>query len=267
MKKRSAILYIICLVFAVCVFGFAGAQIWQQLAEQARAEEQKTLLADQMVTVRQPEKPEVVAGTQPAPEAEDAVPEQAPLQVDFPALLAKNKHVVAWIYSEGTPINYPVVRTENNTDYLRRLLDGSYNRAGTIFADYRNHSDFSDWNTLVYGHNMKNDTMFGTLPCYKESGYYESHPVLWLLTPEQDYKVELVAGYSTRADATIYALAKDAQERDLQLTAARELSDFQSAVEVGPEDKLVTLSTCTYDRKDGRYVVIGVLRPVKKTET
>ncbi len=105
--------------------------------------------------------------------------ETTPITVDFEALRKENGDVVGWLYCEDTPINYPIVQSEDNDYYLRRLLDSTWNIAGTIFMDYRNAPDFSDWNTIIYGHNMNNDSMFGTLQDYKKQAYYEEHPVLY----------------------------------------------------------------------------------------
>ena len=129
--------------------------------------------------------------------------ETPPIRVDFDALREKNDDVVAWIYCPDTPINYPVVQAADNEAYLHRLLDGSKNSAGTLFMDFRNSSDFSDWNSVIYGHNMKNGSMFGTLMDYKTQSYFDAHPKVFLLTPEQDYVVKIVAGFVTPADAEI----------------------------------------------------------------
>ena len=117
--------------------------------------------------------------------------ETAPIKVDFDLLRAQNEDVIAWIYCPDTPINYPIVQSSNNEHYLRRLLDGSYNISGTLFMDFRNSADFSDWNSIIYGHNIKNDSMFGTLPLYEEQSYFDEHPVMYLLTPEKDYKINI----------------------------------------------------------------------------
>lgn len=110
----------------------------------------------------------------------EAFPQETPKEVafivvDFEELWKENGDVVGWLYCPDTVINYPVVQGDDNDYYLRRLLDGSNNIAGTLFIDARNKGDFSDWNTVVYGHNMRNDTMFGTLTEYASQEYYCSH--------------------------------------------------------------------------------------------
>ena len=98
---------------------------------------------------------------------------ECPVSVDFQKLKEENSDIIAWIYCEDTPINYPVVLAKDNSYYLHRKINGDYGFAGTLFADYRNKGDFSDNNTIIYGHNMKNDTMFGTITEYRNQEYFD----------------------------------------------------------------------------------------------
>ena len=180
-------------------------------------------------------------------------PVSVPIQIDFDTLCNKNQDVVAWIYCPDTPINYPIVQASDNEYYLRRLLDGSYNTAGTLFIDYRNAADLSDWNSIIYGHNLKHEAMFGSLPNYEAQSYYEAHPQLFLLTPEHDYVIELLAGFTTSADDEIYngfSADKDARTRLLQ--SWLNSSDFISNIEYTAEQQLITLSTCSYQYHTAR---------------
>jgi len=183
-----------------------------------------------------------------------------PPSVSFEALQAECSDVVAWLYCEGTPINYPIVQGEDNDYYLHRLINGSYNISGTLFMDFQNQPDFSDWNTIIYGHNMNNDSMFGILPDYMNQSFYDDHPVMYLLTPTQDFKIELISGYVTPATSNTYSIPATQEERDAILNKAYTSSNFISNVSVSAEEKLVTLSTCVYDYDNARYVLVGVLR-------
>ena len=192
--------------------------------------------------------------------------ETAPIQVDFDLLHAQNKDIIAWIYCPDTPINYPIVQTADNEFYLRRLLDGSYNMAGTLFMDFRNSADLSDWNSIIYGHNMKNDSMFGTLPLYEEQAYFDEHPVIYLLTPEKDYKINIFSGFVTPASSEFYnILDPDREEKESILKSWLDSSDFESGIEPSLDEHFITLSTCSYDYSDARYVVIGILEELDKT--
>lgn len=188
--------------------------------------------------------------------------ETAPIEVDFEVLWETNEDVVGWIYCEDTPINFPIVQAEDNDYYLRRLIDGTWNSSGTLFADYRNTADFSDSNTIIYGHNMKNKGMFGTLSNYKEQSYYDDHPLMWLLTPDGNYKVELIAGYVTSPTSEIYSFGQTEEEVFALAEQSIEKSTFTSDFQVLQGDRFVTLSTCSYEYDNARYVLIGRLIPL-----
>ncbi|MCL2165435.1 MAG: class B sortase [Oscillospiraceae bacterium] len=115
--------------------------------------------------------------------------------LDFESLRLDYPEVVAWILIEGTPINYPVMQASDNDFYLTHLPNGSYNKMGSVFMDYRNAPDFSDLTSLIYGHNTRSGNMFGSLKNYNKQSYYEEHPLMILYTPERDYDVLLFAGY------------------------------------------------------------------------
>lgn len=189
------------------------------------------------------------------------IPETAPITVDFDALTAEYPDLVAWLYGPDTDINYPVVQAADNKYYLRRLPDGTGNSAGTIFMDYRNAADLSDGNTLLYGHNMRNGSMFGSLKKYRAQDYYEAHPVFYLLTPEGDYRAEIFAAFAISASGALFDLSDPAASRAAVLRSATYSNNIQSDVKVEEGARIVTLSTCTYD-DSARYVVLAVLRPL-----
>ena len=193
----------------------------------------------------------------PAPTPDDTV---WPI-VDFDALLAQSQDVVCWIYSEGTKINYPVAQGPDNDYYIHKLPDGRYNGAGTIFMDYRNHPDFSDRHTILYGHHMNNGSMFASISRYKRQDYYDQHPVMLILTPDGNFKLEIFAGYVAALSDPAWKLnfeSDEAFEAWIRESIAR--STFSCDVVPTAEDQIVTLSTCSYEFKDARYVLLGVLR-------
>ncbi len=198
-------------------------------------------------------------------QTESDIPQQTeaaelPITVDFDALLARNPDVVGWLYCPGTVINYPVVLGKDNDQYLYTDLDGNYLVSGTLFADYRNGALGVDGNYIIYGHNMKNGSMFHSLVKYANQSYYDKHPTIFYLTPDANYKLELFAGLTIDHNDTIYKrnygdglyeLLKDYQRR----------STFLSDVELAESDTVVTLSTCTFEYDNARYIVIGRLTP------
>lgn len=195
-------------------------------------------------------------------DAEQIPAETAPIEVNFDVLLEKNEDIIGWLYSEDTPINLPIVQSTDNDYYLRRLIDGTWNSSGTLFVDYRNAGDFSDNNTIIYGHNMKNKEMFGTLPYYKEQSYFNEHPVMWLLTPAGNYKIELVAGYVTSTTSNVYSFDQSEEDVFATVQQAVEKSTFRTDVEISQGDRFLTLSTCSYEYDNARYVLIGRLIPL-----
>ncbi len=211
----------------------------------------------------QRESRQLVEGLMETAVTAEAKSDQAPISVDFQALWQENQDVVAWIYSENTPIHYPVVQSQDNSYYLKRLLDGSANANGTIFLDCRCSADFHDFNSILYGHHMKSGEMFGTLPNYKDQAYYDEHPILYLLTPDQNYKVELVAGYVTPSDSDTYTAPQTAEEKREFLATAAQASTFTSGVTAKETDRFITLSTCSYEYNNARYVVVGKLTEIE----
>lgn len=189
--------------------------------------------------------------------------EKLPFAVDFDGLHKKNKDIVGWIYCEDTPINYPVVQSYDNDYYLRRDLEGNYLVTGTIFADYRNKKPQVDKNYIIYGHYMKNSSIFGCFEKYKEGEYYEKHPELLYFTPEGDYRIELFAGLITNTDEFPYKTDFSEEEFADFLKWAQEKSFIKTNVKVGAEDKIVTLSTCSYEYENARCVLLGKLVPAE----
>lgn len=186
-------------------------------------------------------------------------PDSCPITVDFDALEKINEDIIGWLYSEGTSINLPVVQSTDNEEYLRKLVDGSPNPAGTLFVDYRNAGDFTDSNTIIYGHNMKNKEMFGTLANYKKQAYLNAHPVLWLLTRHKNYRIDLIAGYTTQTDSDVYTVSQSEESVLATVQQAIEKSTFDAGTTIAPGDRFLTLSTCSYEYDNARYVLIGRL--------
>ncbi|MCL2775511.1 MAG: class B sortase, partial [Oscillospiraceae bacterium] len=116
------------------------------------------------------------------------------MAIDFETLQMINPDAVAWLYGPGTPIDYPVMRAAEYDYYLHHLPNGEYNANGSLFIDY-NWADFTDKLTIIYGHNMKSEQMFGSLANYKKQAYFEEHPCLYLYTAGgESYSIELVYG-------------------------------------------------------------------------
>lgn len=190
---------------------------------------------------------------------EQTISPEIPITVDFDALLNRNKDVIGWLFCPDTVINYPVVQGENNDQYLRKDLDGKYLVSGMLFADYRNGALDENANYIIYGHNMKNGTMFSSIAKYKQQSYYDQHPIMYYLTPDGNYKLELFAGLVVKRDDKIYLPNQSEEEFAELIEEYRAKSTFKSDVELKYNDTIVTLSTCSYEFDNARYIVIGRL--------
>ena len=125
--------------------------------------------------------------------------------------------------------------------------------------DFRNNSNMQDNNTIIYGHNMKNGTMFGTIQKYRNQEYYDKHKNMYYFTPEKNYIVRIFTGFTTSIDLELYNLPTLNQTKIDNLVKK---SNFKTDITVTENDKLLTLSTCAYDYESARYVVIGLLEEI-----
>lgn len=242
-KLRTTLIIILSVIFAVSAFHIIKITHDYKTADKTNIE-----IREQFVQMIEPT-------TESTAENEKI---QMPICIDFDALKQENNDIIGWIYCPDTPINYPVVKGKDNNQYLRADLKGKYLVSGTIFADYRNNEVGEDKNYIVYGHNMKNSTMFGTLVKYKDQTYYDSHPILYFLTPERNYIIELIAGAVVKRDSDIYQTAPaDNTIADIMIK-----STFNSTVEIGKGENIITLSTCSYEFNNARYVVVGKLKKI-----
>lgn len=267
-KTLRLIFALICLA----VFCFAGYKLVSALVGYRQASNYYDSTAATFVTyteqtgLKAGEEPDAPAAEESsesaaAPEAPEA--ETVPIEVDFSALLDTCGDVIGWLYSEDTVINYPVVQSADNDYYLHRMLDGSHSSNGTIFMDYLCSPDLTCGNTLLYGHNMRDGSMFHSLTEYASQEYYDEHPVLYYLTPQQNYRIELFSGVTAPADGWPYVIefGTEEEKEEFLRTAVRE-STFDAKVEPDADDTIITLSTCTYEYDNARYLVFGIVTPI-----
>ena len=183
------------------------------------------------------------------------------IKVDLVKAKEKYPHIVGWLYCPDTPINYPVVQGSDNSYYVERMPNGVKNSAGSIFMDCRDPMQLTDFLHILYGHNMKNDSMFGTLLNYRKSGYFEEHPFMFYFTDEKIYRLEIFAGVNTIATSSLYTEPSD---RQAFISSALSTSTFRSGVTVTPDDKIFMLSTCSGAvGQANRYVVLAKLVEIK----
>ena len=235
----SDIVIVVCLVIA----GFSGWNLYKELHEYKESKETYEKLTPEVV-IENPDTNEV---------------DTAPL-FDWEKLKQINEDFVGWIRLDDSTVDYPFVQGTDNEYYLRHLFDGTYNNSGCVFMDVNNNRDFSDENTILYAHNMKNGTMFASIEKYKDASYYDGHKVIHIYTEAATYDVYPVAGIVTDGQDD-YVRTSFNDDNDFMSYVNRFVSSstFTSEQSIESTDRIVMLSTCNYDRSDGRYVLIGKL--------
>lgn len=198
-------------------------------------------------------------------------PKQFTGVVDWKALKKVNPDVQGWLYQKGTVINYPVVQGTDNDTYLHTRFDKQWSGGGTLFVDCRMEKDFKGFNSIIYGHHMKDGSMFRSIRGYtKEDGYYDKHKTLELATPHGNYHLVVFSAFITKAtDEDTYKMTYDEAEKQAYIDRAWERSELpitRDSVDVTKNDRLVTLSTCAYDYEEARYIVMCKTVPWTKAE-
>ena len=262
MKNTAKVILIIVLAVCVGLFVYSGLNLIKINKEYKEARDYYDELSETYVSVAQEPEEDTTSDAVKVDESA-ADKEICPITVDFNNLLATNKDVCAWIYSPDTVINYVVVQGEDNNNYLHHKLDGTYNASGTLFIDCECSPNFSGANTIIYGHNMKDGSMFASLHNYVDQSYYDAHPIMYISTPAGDYKLEIFSCFTCDFDADTYTLSFASEaEYSAFLNKMVSQSNVKTNVSVDSSERIVTLSTCTYEYDNARYVVMGKLVPM-----
>lgn len=186
---------------------------------------------------------------------EEADPGRA---INFDALRALNPDCVAWIYGCDGAIDYPVVLSQDDSYYLTHTVSGEANRAGSIFVDMYANAPFAEFQTILYGHNMKNGSMFHALLNYREREYWEEHPNVTVYLEGETKKYQIFAAYyDYYEELPVYDSMETQEEREAYIGHIKGLSLYDTAVEVSADARLLTLITCEYSGEDYRMVVHG----------
>ncbi len=181
------------------------------------------------------------------------------IYVDMEGLQQLNPDVIGWLYVEGTEINYPILFSGDDSTYLHTNLDHEQVKAGSIFLEGLNLPNWSDSHNIIYGHNMRNLSMFGSLKFYKtEDDYYDDHMYFQIVTSEGRERYEIFSYFDTEAASWVYTVPYYDNEEFSDYIAQLKKHSYRSIdKEVKSSDKVVTLSTCSTSGK--RFTVHGVL--------
>ena len=248
-KKKTNIVSMIVLCISACVFVFSIFMLADSLVPyysggQEYDDVKKLVLTQEKVKNEDGEEEEV-------------------FKVDFEALNEQNADTIGWIrFEEPSVINYPVVKSSDNSEYLTRTFSANDNKLGAIFMDMNGNSDFTDRNTIIYGHNMQiGGEMFSQLNEYAEESFCKEYPYFYVYTPDNKkltYQV-FVAGV-VKDDAQIYQTSFSSDQEFLEyIEICKTFSNYSVEAVVDENSKILTLSTCTNVRDDERFIVQGVL--------
>jgi len=189
------------------------------------------------------------------------LPEDAPerICIDWEGLLERNEDVVGWLSVPAISISYPVMQAEDNDYYLHRDINEEYLFAGSVFMDSYNSPDLSNYNTILYGHNMRDGSMFAKIRNFRDEETLESCRYFWIYTPGADFLYEICSIHYAAIGSETYTLRfKDYEAYIDWLEKMQQSSDPAAGVELADGDRIVTLSTCTTDSST-RTVVQGKL--------
>ncbi|MFT9077787.1 class B sortase [Ethanoligenens sp.] len=177
-------------------------------------------------------------------------------KADILSAQQKNSDVIGWLTVPGTDLDMPIVHTADNSYYLTHNLEKQTYKKGQPFLDYRNDPENLGHNSIIYGHNMGDGQLFGELKQFKDLNFLNQHPVLYFGTADTDRYWKIFAVYTT--DVNFYYINTDfPTDNDFSnlVDRMRAQSLFNTNVDVAPTDKILTLSTCTYEFTDARFVI------------
>lgn len=248
MRWRDSMKLKLCFLFIFsCVLVFCVINIFHNIYSENKQEE----IIDSLIEI---------GDVKPSSEI-DKIP-----QIDFSKLKEVNNAIVGWIIIDGTQVNYPIVKGKDNSYYLNHSYDKSYNSYGSIFMDYRSDENFSDLNTFIYGHYTSNGSMFGELKKYMDESFYKEHLFFYILTPNENYIVDVFSAYTDDALSDSYVSGfHNIEEYQEYLKRIIAKSRYKTNVDINySQDKLVTLYSCSHESgsKTERYFIHGVIRKI-----
>lgn len=187
------------------------------------------------------------------------------LDIDYDTLTKINEDFVGWIYYAPLELSYPIVRGIDNDYYTHYTFENVKNSSGAIFMDFLNKPDFSHFNTIIYGHNMRNGTMFGSLKkLLNDPSIIEEDPYIYIFTRDKVMMYEICAAYITNDSSHTYDLTQTTEEQTDYVEYIRDAADYyrnDTILDKLPTEdtQLITLSTCHGLHTNNRTVIHGVL--------
>ena len=264
MSKKSIIFTVIGSLLAIAAMVML---IWT-LREHKSARNVYVAAQNKYVSAEETHPDEDLSINNSKPESEVQTPEEVVnlewyelADVDVKKLCADYPGAVGWIFFENEDISYPIMYAPHDNDkYLHTTLAGTYNRSGSIFLDGESTPDFTDPHTIIYGHNLRNLTMFGRLRYYRNTqGYYETHPYFQVHTPDQILRYQIFAFERVSVESNVYeTYGPDPDGVNELIDDIVAHSMVKTDIPIYEDDHIITLSTCITDELY-RFIVCGVL--------
>ena len=262
-KRIFNIVYDVLIVVGVCLLLYGGYTLYQDYASSKESKESYDNLKDQFVVSGDDVTPSTQGGTEGMENNEPPRPKEwyEQVWVDLEGLQTQvNEDIVGWIYFENEDISYPILYSPDNEEYDRVRYDLVYAMCGSITLEAANSWDFSDMRNIIYGHNMRDLSMFGKLKYYKDEGYYQDHQYFQLMYDGMVYRYQIFSYFEVDETEVSYVGVNFSSTEDYQEMIEKLVSRaiHETGVEVTAEDKTVTLLTCS-DDKTKRLLVNAVL--------
>ena len=275
-RSQQIIMLLLALVFSLSSVRIAEELLNREKADASYDEALEIALSDSDNNDAETKEPEeatpIVEPELPLAEipAEDSIEEPLPelpdeaqflMDMDIKALRDINEDVLGWISVPGTAISYPLMRSADNSDYLHTTWDSKSSFSGSIFLECQNSPDFSDFHTLVYGHNMKNGTMFSDLRRYNNADFLKANEYVYIATDTTIRQYQVFAAHKANIESYTYVTQfKDNVQKLNAINSYLASSDIDTRIVPSPNDQLLTLSTCTGTGNNSyRWVVQTVL--------
>lgn len=250
-KKKPDTMTFICMVVGILLIVFALSQLIPVLYHYITEENAYEDMREEYVSVDDTKKKNVETEADKNWWYEN-------ISVDLEALQKENKEAAAWIRFDSMDLSYPVMYSGDNEKYLHRDLDGKDSKAGSLFIDEKNSPDFSDRDTIIYGHNMKNLSMFGRLKKYKKDGFYKDNQYFTIYTTTKAYRYHIFSYFDIDETNDFFFTSYESDDAMASLISTMKKKSYtNTGVEVSKEDKVVTLSTCSAEGY--RFLVNAVL--------
>ena len=244
---------IVCIFLLICSAGYMGIYFYNLNKADKVYEDIKVEIKEE-----EPSIPEVI-------EKIIEIEEKVEIPIDFENLWETNDEIYAWITVPGTKVDYPILqRPEDDTYYLNHTVDGTAGLPGSIYTESVHAQDFSESNTVIYGHNMKDDSMFGSLHDYEKADFFKENRDIIIYTPEHilTYKIFAAVTYSDAYIPFSFDFTTDEGYQEFldSVYESKNMSNqFADDVEVTTDDRIITLSTCVGSQPNKRYLVLAVL--------